>query len=538
MPDDPNIIDKPPMPGMGGMSGTAACTPGSPPATTRFFRLTHKQYDNSIRALTGLSMQPSLSFPSDQTQAGFDRGMDLEVGDVLGKGYRSTAEAIAAQVVASADAYQKVTGCALTATNCAAATFITNFGLRVYRRPLTDAEKTGYMTLFGQGTDLVDGTATAFQKGVQTVVEAMLQSPYFLYRVELATQQADGLVVLGGYEIASRLSFMLQNGPPDDVLLEAARMNQLGTAEAIAAQARRLIETPAGRLTVRDFHHQWLGMEDYANHLAKDPMAYPTVNADLAPVLADETERFVEEVTFTLGKGWTSLVTAPFTFVNRVTAPLYGVSGSFNDSLQRADLNPAQRAGLFTQLGFLAVNAYSNQSSPIHRGVFIFRQVLCGELAPPTDVMVPDLPALQMTQTTRQQVEAHTGAGTCGATCHGVIINPIGYGFENYDAVGKYRTMENGASIDANGKLAGTAASTPFTDGVTASRAIAESPEARSCYARTWLRYSFGRTDTTGDSCAVAALATNLGDDGYKVTDLLVDMTRTKAFMFRAPGGN
>ena len=135
----------------------------------------------------------------------------------------------------------------------------------------------------------------------------------------------------------------------------------------------------------------------------------------------------------------------------------------------------------------------------------------------------------------------HTAPIECMG-CHHNIINPVGFAFENYDAVGQYRTTENGVTIDASGALVGTAAANAgnasFTDAIMASRLIAQSPEARSCYAKTWVRYAFGRQETAGDSCSVAALATNLANDDYKITDLMVDMTRTKSFMFRAPGGN
>lgn len=539
-PVDPGIIDSGPGTGggigTGGTSGGQTCNPGPLPGTTRLFRMTHTQYDNAVRALTGLDVRPSADFPADQNQAGFDRGIDLQVGDALGKGYRGAAESIAAAVVGNAAAFSRVVGCDPGGGDTCARTFIAGFGRRVFRRPLTEGERNDYFALFGMGPALVDGTASDFHKGVQTVVEAMLQSPNFVYRVELATQQSSGLVVLGGYELASRLSFFLVNGPPDDVLLDAAEAGQLATVEGVAAQARRLVGTEAAKETVRDFHHQWLQMDTFPNKLTKDPARYPTVTPDLGPVLAQETERFIAEITFAQGKGFQSLVTAPFTFVNNVTAPIYGVSGSFTAALQKVDLNPAQRAGLFTQIGFLATHAYSNQSSPIHRGVYILRNVLCGQLQdPPPDI--PDLPPLQPTQTTRQQVHMHTAPGACMG-CHHLAINPIGYGFEHYDAVGAYRTTENGATIDASGMLTGTVSGTPFNDGVSASAAIAAAPEARNCYAATWSRYAFGRAETTGDACAIKALGANLASDDYKVTDLMVDLTRTRAFMFRAPGGN
>ena len=528
---DPGIIGTGPAPGPTAL----ACTPGDLPVTTRFFRLTHAQYDNVVRALTGLDIHPSLDFPVDQNQAGFDRGMDLEVGDPLGKAYRAAAEGIAAQVVATPTAYQKVVGCDPATGDACMRAYLTDFGRRAYRRALSSGEVAAYAALFAQGNALVDGAGTAFQKGVQTTMQAFLQSPHLIYRTELSTAPPGVLIPLGAYELASKISFLIQNGPPDETLLQAAAAGQLNTSDATAAQARRLVATVAARETVRDFHHQWLVMDAFANRLTKDPTLYPTVTPELAPVLIGELEQFVGSVTFDLGKGFTSLMTAPFTFVNKTTAPLYGLTGTFGDALQRVDLDPTQRAGLFTRLGFLAVNAYSNQSSPIHRGAFIQRQVLCATIPDPPP-NVPKLPPLAATQTTRQEVDLHTAPPEC-AVCHHALINPVGFGFENYDAAGQYRGTENGAPIDATGSLAGTAGNPSFSDGISESAAIAASPEAHSCYAKHWVRYAFGRQETDGDSCAVAALAARLGDDTYKVTDLLVDMTRTEAFLFRAPGG-
>ena len=538
-PSDPGIIDQGGNNGTGGgtVTGTGGsgtvtpCTAGTPPATTRLIRLTHAQYDNTVRALTGLDVHPSLDFPVDQNQAGFDRGIDLQAGDVLGKAYRTSAETLAAAVVGNATAFSKVVGCDPAGGDACRDMFIASFGRRAFRRPLTDAEKAPLAALFPQGASLIDGTADSFHKGVQIVLEAMFQSPNFIYRPELSTQASGGVIALSGYEMASRLSYFLTNGPPDDALMDAAAGGQLATADGVASQAQRLIATDAAKETVRDFHHQWLVMDNYANKLAKDAAKYPTVTPDLAPVLAQETEKFIAEVTFTQGKGWKSLLTAPFTFVNSTTAPLYGVSGSFGSTLTRVDLDPAKRAGLFTQLGFLATHAYSNQSSPIHRGAFIQRNVLCTKIPDPPP-MVPELPPLMATQTTRQQVDMHTAPAEC-ATCHHQYINPVGFGLENYDAVGAFRTTENGVTIDATGTLAGTAANAPFTDGVSESAAIAASPEAQRCYSTTWMRYAYGRAETAADMCAIQVLGSRLQDDSYKITDLMVDLTRTTAFMYR-----
>jgi len=532
------LIDDPGgAPPSSGGSTAASCTPASPIATTRVMRLTHHQYDNTIRALTGLDVHPAAEFLADQRQAGFDRGIDLQVGEVLGKSYRAAAESIAAQVVSNATAYRTLVPCDPAApgqADACAQAYIASFGQKAYRRPLTAAEQASYLALFKTGVDLVD-TGDAFQKGVTVTLEAFLQSPKFLYRTELSATRAGALIALDPYEIATRLSYLIGNSAPDGELVAAAASGALSTPEQVAAQASRLVRLAAAAETVRDFHHQWLDLDIYANKLAKDPARYPEVTPELAPALQNEVTRFVDAVTFDRRRGFRSLMTAPFSFVNATTAAIYGVPGQFGDTLTETALDPTQRAGLITQVGFLATHAFSTQSSPIHRGVFIQRRLLCTTIpAPPPNI--PALPPLDGSKikTTRQQVDQHTAPDAC-AGCHHSVINPVGFGLENYDAIGRYRAEENGYPVDASGKLAATANEAPFENGVGLARAIAEAPEARHCYATNWLRYTLGRSETAADACALEALSAALQNDDYTATDLLVDMTRTKAFLYRAP---
>jgi hypothetical protein len=515
------------------MQAEHACTPGSPPAITRLVRLTHHQYDNTINDLTGLDLKLASTFLADQHQAGFDRGIDLQVGDVLATAYRDAAEQIADKVVTTPAAYARVLGCDPASGDTCAKSFIAGFGKKLLRRPLTSSEQTSYLALFKQGPALAD-SGDDFSRGVRITLEAWLQSPKFLYRTELSSSVKSGLIALNGYEVATRLSYALVNTTPDAMLLSAADADQLKTPDAVAAQAARLLGGQAAHETVRDFHHQWLDLDVYANKLTKDAKLYPSVTPALAPLLQSEVEQFVDVVSFTRKRGLPSLYTAPFTFVNRVTAPLYGVSGQFSDSLQQVELDPAQRAGLLTQVGFLATRAFTQSSSPIHRGVFIQRRLLCNAIPDPPP-NVPALPPVDGTniKTTRQQVDQHTAPEPC-ASCHHTLINPVGFGLENYDAVGGFRSQENGEPIDASGRLAGTASNTSFDDGVQLAQALALAPESRLCYAKSWFRYTLGREDTAADSCGLQVLADRLADDKYTALDLLTDMTRTQAFLVRA----
>ena len=486
-----------------------------------------------MRDLTGLELDLGAELLPDPHQAGFDRGIDLQVGDVEARGYRDVAELVAQAVVNDSAALSRVLGCAQSQGDTCATSFIASFGKRVLRRPLTAAERASYLALFKQGPQLVDA-GTDFQRGVRVTLEAMLQSPKFLYRAELSADPKN----LDHFEIASRLSFLLANTTPDDLLLKAAEAQGLGTPDAVAAEAKRLLSGEGARETVRDFHRQWLDVDVYANKLTKDQSLYPGVTPELAPALQGEVERFVETVTIEQKRGLASttaheLAHPSFGFVNSATAPLYGVKGQFGDALQKVELDPAQRAGLLTQVGFLATRAFSQSSSPIHRGVFIQRRLLCATIPnPPANV--PSLPTVDGTQikTTREQVDRHTSPANC-AGCHHTLINPVGFGLENYDGAGRYRTQENGVAIDASGELAGTEARAKFMSGVEMARAVSEAPEARACYARNWFRYTLGREETAGDACALGQLAARLADDKYTALDLLADLSRTPSFRQR-----
>ncbi|MEY4581299.1 MAG: hypothetical protein RL701_6002, partial [Pseudomonadota bacterium] len=440
------------------------------------------------------------------------------------------AEQVSSAVVSDAAAYARVVGCATTASasDTCAKTFIANFGKKALRRPLTAAEQTGYLALFQQGADLYDD-GDDFQRGVRVTMEALFQSPKFVYRTELSPA-AGAQVALTQYELASRLSYLLVNSTPDPQLMAAADANALNTPEALATHALRLLTTMSAHDTVRDFHHQWLDLDAYANKLTKDQKLYPGISPDLAPVLQNEVEQFVDAISFKRKRGFASLLSAPFSFVNRTTAAIYGVSGTFGEELQEVALDPKQRAGIVTQVGFLATRAFSNLSSPIHRGVFIQRRLLCNAIPDPPP-NIPELPPLDGTKikTTRDQVDQHTAPAAC-AGCHHALINPVGFGLENYDAVGRFRTQENSITVDASGTLVGTQGQAAFSDGVELAQALASAPEARACYAKSWFRYLLGRVEAEGDSCALQQITARLADDNYTALDILTDLTRTPSF--------
>lgn len=446
--------------GGGGASpigGPLVATLDGQPLRSRFVRLTHEQWENTVRDLLKLAAAPGLTSTFEGAPPGGNFSNNerrLMITQGLWTDYESAAETLSQQVTRDAAALAKLTG-----GTTSSATFIQAFGRHAYRRDLTAAEVTRYQTLFDSGAAIF-ASGNAFTDGVQLVVETMLKSPYFLYRAETgASSQA-----LSGYEAASKLSYLLTNTMPTDELLDAAKAGQLNTAEQVTGQAQKLLETAGAKAAFQRFHSELFGTERYAN-IEKDATLYPSFN----PAMAEDLRRadsLLFDYLFTQNLGFKDLVQTPVAFVNQSTAPLYGLTASGSD-FQQVQLG-MDRPGFFTRAGFLALNGTLKNSDPIRRGVDIIRRVMGkADFAPPAGVPIPPLPDPKPGQTNRERVTAHTGVGTCGATCHGQYINPLGFSLENFDALGQVRSMEAGKPVDTTGQF-------PFSDGA---KSFAASPE-------------------------------------------------------------
>lgn len=522
--------------GIIGASGSApqSCLQPSPPVpTTRLARLSHRQYDGSIRSLTRLNVTPSTEFSSDSPTGGFDNNADaLNVVDRLGRDYRRAAENTSAALANDSSTMAQIAPCQNTSDTSCGGPFVAAFGQLAFRRSLDDDEKARYTALYEKGSSLVaEGSAHA--RGVRVVVEAMLQSPSFLYRVELNdTPDATGLARLSGNELAARLSFALWNQPPDAELMAAAP--GFSDPQGVATQAQRLLADERARPVLEDFHRQWLGTDVYAN-ITRDVVDFPSFTSGIGKALQEESKRFVSSVTFDRGMGLLGLLTDTTSFVNADLAKLYGVQGTFGADFKEVALNPAERAGLLTRVGFLAQNAHAKSSSPILRGAQVLKRIMCFEFpAPPAAASTTPLPPFSDTvRTGRDQVTKLTESANCSG-CHHNTINPVGFAFEAYDAAGQFRTSDRGYPLDLAGTLSVGNTTLSLTDGVSASKQIAESLEARACYASNWLRYFYGRLSQDTDACTIDVLANNLTQPSYGVKQLLADLTRTQSFLYRS----
>ncbi len=512
--------------GLGGTGGTTSSgiDLAGTPDYFRFVRLTASQWEASVRDLLGLSATPGLSqgFAPDPPNGTFSNNeRALFVSSDLRLDYQRAAETLADQIAGDAQALARVTGGVSDS-----ATFIRTFGRRAFRRPLTAAEEQRYQTVFDSGVTLV-ASGNAFADGVHMIVEGMLQSPNFLYRMELGTDGAP----LGGYEMASKLSFLLRDTIPDDALLDAAAAGELDTTAGVLARATAMLAEPAGQATLGRYHAELLGLDRYAQ-IEKNRTAFPNytqaLNADFQ--LADQM--FFDRI-FAAGQGVRELLTSPLAFVNAATAPLYGVTAS-GSALTETQLGP-ERPGYLTRLGFLSLNATLNDPDPIHRGVDIINRLMCAELQPPPGT-IPPLPTITPGQTNRERVNAFTGPGTCGEGCHGAIINPVGFAFENFDAIGQIRTTDNGKPVDTSSELELSDGLHAFDGAPGLTALLAEAPSVHGCYAMHLAEYTLARDIAGGDRALVDGIEGMSMNDHASIKDIVLAVIGEPSFLTRTGG--
>jgi hypothetical protein len=489
--------------GVAGQGGDPYAVPSSPPATTlvptpRVARLSRQQWSNSVRDLLKLTDISDVDGNvSGDAVIGFDNEADaLYVTEQLRKELADAAEKLADRVTADATALARlVPANAPTDAAGKARAFITSFGQRAFRRPLTDAEVTTHVGLFNQGPTLYPGV-DAFKAGASLVIQAMLQSAHFLYRTELGTAAAGATKVpLDDWEVASKLALSITNTMPDDALFAAAAAGQLRDKAGVAAQANRLLDGQLGTAGLNNFNLQVYRLGTY-DLITRDPALFPDFKPNTPAAMKQEVLQFLGWL-FAQGRGIKDIYTTPVGFVNSLLSPLYGVTGTFSSDpamLTRVDLDPSRRSGLLTQAGYLS--SYMEGSGDpdiIHRGVFIATRLLCKVLPAPDPRAMGTMIMESPTRTNRESTELLTGKGTCGETCHGQLFNPLGYAFENYDAIGKYRELDRGKPVNAADSYTLDGQLRSFANGVELSHLLAEAKETHACYVQNMMSYLHGR---------------------------------------------
>jgi hypothetical protein len=504
-----------------------------PSPSTRFARLTHAQWRNTVRDLFGLPESEVATFAealrADANQGGFlfdNQGQTLTVDEALWGGYRRAAADVAERVSGDAALLER-----LVQEERDARTLVARIGLSVYRRPLSEAELGEHAALFAAGAELYEGL-DAFTAGVRITLEAMLQSPLFVYRVENSEQLAGKVIPLSAFEVASRLSYFLWNTLPDAELFDAAASSDLLKASEVARHAERMLDDPRAKSVIASFHDQVFETIKLSS-IAPSPAFYEDVPDTLGASARREQELFVQNVILEGGLGISDLLTSSETYVNDDLARVYGLSGSFGAEHVAVSLDPSQRAGILTQVGFLAAHATSVEPDPIHRGVFVARRIACLDLpAPPNNITpLPNLDGL----TNRERVAQHTEQpGSVCAGCHTTTINPFGFPFESYDAIGAFRREDNGQSVDTSASPLIDGARVPVADAVELSEKLADSAGVHACYVKHWLEFAHGRAEASNDAHQIERLAAASRAGELSVRKLLVALTASEAFLTRS----
>jgi hypothetical protein len=487
-------------------------------------RLTRDQYDNTIRDLLGIGSHPSAAFAEDEEQAGYAANTQLPIQELQLTQYQQAAETLAAQAVSGH--FAAIVPCSPSAS--CIDQFVRTFGKRAFRRPLADDEAAAYAGLFAS-----PGAAGDFVGGVQLVVATMLQSPNFLYRIEWgapgAAPESDGAIALSSYETASRLSYFLWNTMPDDALLAAADAGQLFTADQVTAMARRMLADPKARDGIASFHLQWLQLQGLPTLEKTDP----AFTAVLRSAMSDEIVAFVDAVVRQGDGRVDTLLTANFSYLE---GPLYGVYGvpapaGLPGALSRVML-PASRAGVLTLPAVLAVHAHADQTSIVHRGLLVREQLLCSTVEPPPPNVDTTVPPATPSLTERQFIDQHAQNPAC-ASCHGAM-DSLGDAFEEFDAIGRFRTMDGTQPVDSSGQLTGTSSEDgPVANAVDLTRRLANAVEVPRCLARQWFRFLFGRVEGPDDDATIAGAMSPFASSGYRIPELVVAFTSTRNFRYR-----
>jgi hypothetical protein len=506
--------------------------PASPLPGTLLHRLTAWEFANSLQDLLGSGV-PLSPVEVDTVIGGFATVGDSTVSiSPAGVGtYESVVGIATAYAFGDPTRASAILGCVpkSTADTACLTKAINAFGRRAFRRPLDSDDTTRFLNI---ATTIGNQTGSSVLDGVRHAVWAMLESPSFLYRVELGAASASdgGRLKYTSFEMASRLAATIWASVPDDILLDAAAQDALSTPAGAIAQAQRMISDSRAHHSVSAFVDQLF--DAFALSQAdKDPTTYPAYTPTLRAAMLQELELRVDDMTFTQKGDYLSLFESTSTFVNKELATFYGLPFTATDGAFHPATFPngSPRVGILGAGAILAGHAHALLTSPTHRGKFVDEMLLCRTIPPPPPG-VPPLPSMAGPgSTVRQMLTAHRSQPMC-ASCH-AQMDPIGFAMENFDATGHYRTTDNGQPIDSSGTLYGVA----FSNLAELGSVVRKNAVAGPCVASKVYENALGRLPTNLDVAALDQLITQFVASGNRIDQLLVNLVGNNGYRFVAP---
>jgi uncharacterized protein DUF1592/uncharacterized protein DUF1588/uncharacterized protein DUF1587/uncharacterized protein DUF1585/uncharacterized protein DUF1595 len=404
---------------------------------------------------------------------------------------------------------------------------ISNFARRAFRRLATSNDVDRLMKLF----DLAKRGGDSFERSVGVALQAALVSPYFLFRVEPDRQadRADGSYSLNSWEIASRLSYFLWSSMPDDELFRLAEQGRLRDPEVLESQVKRMLKDPRSIALVQNFGDQWLNLRNLqTSQPAKRD--FPLFDEQLRAAMKTETEMFFANV-MRENRSIVDFLDADYTFVNGRLARHYGISGVSGPEFRRVTLSDHNRGGVLTQASVLTVTSNPTRTSPVKRGKWILDNILGAPPPPPP----PEVPVLNEDKeatskgSLRERMKQHRTNPSC-AVCH-ERMDTIGFGFENFDAIGAWRTMDGKFKIDSSGTLPdGQSFQTPAE---LKELLKAQLADFRRCLTEKLMTYALGRGMERADRPEIERISGAVAADGNRFDRMIVEIVKGDAFLRR-----
>ena len=405
-------------------------------------------------------------------------------------------------------------------------TIVSNLAHHAWRRPVTKAETASLLKFVALAKS--DGQST--EQGIQLALQAMLVSPHFLFRIEHDAKPLDAASVhaITDIELASRLSYFLWSSMPDDELLGLAESGKLHAPATLDAQVKRLLADPRSSALADNFAGQWLELRNL-DVVKPDPQKFPEWSPELRDAMKQETRLFFDSI-LRENRPLSEFLDAPFTFLNERLANHYGIEGVKGPQFRRVEIDTPQRGGILSHASVLTVSSYPTRTSVVIRGQYILNNILGSPAPPPPpDVPLLDEAAVGATASLRQQMEKHRADAMC-ASCHNKM-DPLGFGLENYDGIGKWRTMDGKFPVDSSGVLPnGSSFSTPAE-----MRAVLKTqlPQFSRRMEEKMLTYSLGRGLGAYDRRTVDEIDRKLAANGYGFQSLIYEIVRSLPFQSR-----
>jgi hypothetical protein len=527
-----------PRPGTGGSPATTE-PPRLPqgaldPGRITLRRLNRTEYNNTIRDLLGTSLRPADAFEVDPTGFGFDNNGDVQTLTTLQiEQYQGAAEAVIAE--ATTGGLDRLAAAARTAVCDPAAgglpctqRLAAGLARRAWRRPVADDELERVMRLVrasqARGEDAL--------AQLRIAMVAVLISPHFLFRSELDPDPRSlAPHPVAPFEMASRLSYLIYRSMPDDLLLDAAEKGRLKTEADVRREVGRMLADPRGGALLEGFVGQWLDLDELGEHDVDPALFGKAFDGELARAMRTETLAFFGEF-LQQNLPVPNLLDARFTFVDARLSQHYGLGAGTPGKPTRVELKDGKRAGLITQGSVLTTTSLPNRTSPVARGAWVLARLLCAP-PPPPPPDVPPLPEgeLQAPTTARVLLEMHRKDPNCAA-CH-ALIDPIGLGLENYDAIGRWRDKDQGVAIDATGALPD---GSRFQGAVELGALLAKDARVASCLASNLFTYATGRHAEGGsqdDQQVQRILATTARGSAVRLQDLVLGVVASEPLRMR-----